>query len=803
MVYTPNQISDAFTKFLDRPPTDFEIKKYSTASPQTIVNLKDTYSKYNPNSLSDYLASKGQDNSLAAREALGQQYGISGIGTAEGNTALLTALKEGRTPTPAQVNGSVYTASSQPINQAAQQETPVQVGDRRIMGDQAQVFGEDGNWHSTQVQPDLGGSVQTAGATMNADTPNDITADPGVVASKKAVDEALTGYQGYQRQVADIDNQIAKLRQTIQGAMKDKEEQAAASGGVVSRAQIASEVAFQTQGIQKQINELLNQRAPLAAAQSQYSKILEQARKDYTDSQNNYFKAANLSLAKDKQETSAAQNQARIEQGQQKIDTQASQFNQKQEQQQSQFAQKLEQAGWKSSKVNQYDEYGNVVGQKVVWTQNPSDKTGFDQNGQIVSVNNSVPTTTINLINNAGGIKWTGAKWQTDLGAKDSGIKAADGGTFALFPTIDAGNKAQRYLFTSSTYSNLTVDQALKKWSNNGYGAEIVPSIDKNTKVSALTPQQVDSIMQAQKVREGYGSSTSGSDVAAPKVNMASDATVDMSSPGYATSTVLYEGKDTQLTQAYIDKTAIAAIMNGGVIPSGAVRGTRGLPMVQTNAIKARIGQLDPGGNLALNKTMAQAWGKNLGKQIEYATKLERSLNSADADLQQVIANFKGKVNDKQAPIANIIANFKKYNLNPGDVSAYKASIQEIQRIYAQVFSTGGSVQGTNIAAKDVIDGNISVSDLEKVANQLQALGKIDVEKAYDQVKKAQSEISNIVPGVNSANSSQNTVKIGDQNFTVGQIFSDGKYNYSVAPDGSLWRNDGKHIDGNTGQVIE
>lgn len=742
MAYTPNQLIDVFQSSLNRAPTDYELNKFSTASPQTLATLKDTYGKMNTNSsISDYLAYKGTDPSIQSRTALGQQYGIGNIGTAEGNTALLNKLKSGEQPTTTPVQGTITPAVTQEQPQTVVPPTQ-----------------QDGTVVQPQTdQPQLNGTVKTAAdGTQPQTPPPTVETHPAVVQAKTAVDEALKGYQDYQKQVAEIDSTIAQLRSSIAGALKDKEAQAAASGGVVSRAQIAAEVAGQSQGIQKQINDLLTQRAPLATAQSQYSAALQQSRNDLKDAQANFFKEQTL-----------GQGQQKIEQAGAKMDVQQVQFAEKQAQQQQQFTQKLEQSGWKSTKVNQYDEYGNVVGQSNVWTQNPADKTGFNAQGQVVNVSNDpkATPTAINLINNAGGIKWTGADWQVKLGMTDSGIKASDGGTFALPPSIEAGNQAQKQLFTSSTYSGLTLNDALKKWSTNGYGSEIVKGIPATTKVKDLTPAQVDQIMTAQKAREGYGGggNTDNSSVAIPKVPLNTSSTVDISTPGYSTSFVTFDGKNTQMNQSYIDKIAIQAIVNGGVIPSGAARGTKGLPIVQTNAIKARIGQLDPGGSLQLNKAKAQAWGKTLGKQIDYAVNLDRSLKSADESFQQVLTRFKGTgINDYSMPLANLLDNAKKYNLGSNDVSAFKASLKELGALYAQVFAKSGSVAGVNDKANEIIDGNISLDNLKGVLEQLQTQGKIDVDVANKSIQGVEGQISNIVPGSSRQPTADNTQLFSD-----------------------------------------
>lgn len=88
------------------------------------------------------------------------------------------------------------------------------------------------------------------------------------------------------------------------------------------------------------------------------------------------------------------------------------------------------------------------------------------------------------------------------FGGTDSGISGQDGGTFAQFSSPQAGLQAAEQLLTSPTYSNLTVDQALEKWSNNGYGAQGVTDIDGSTPMSQLTQGQLDQLTQDMAQRE-------------------------------------------------------------------------------------------------------------------------------------------------------------------------------------------------------------------------------------------------------------------------------------------------------------
>ena len=81
------------------------------------------------------------------------------------------------------------------------------------------------------------------------------------------------------------------------------------------------------------------------------------------------------------------------------------------------------------------------------------------------------------------------------------GRRATDGGVFAKFPTVEAGLQAQKDLLTSGSYANLTVANAMRRWSNNGYGADLYPQI-ANKKMKDLTPQELNELVLRQTKRE-------------------------------------------------------------------------------------------------------------------------------------------------------------------------------------------------------------------------------------------------------------------------------------------------------------
>lgn len=80
---------------------------------------------------------------------------------------------------------------------------------------------------------------------------------------------------------------------------------------------------------------------------------------------------------------------------------------------------------------------------------------------------------------------------------------ATDGGQFLVFDSPQAGFDAAARLLQTSGYRGLTVDGAMRRWSNNGYGGEVAPAI-KNKTIASLTPAELQSLVDAMARREGY-----------------------------------------------------------------------------------------------------------------------------------------------------------------------------------------------------------------------------------------------------------------------------------------------------------
>ena len=83
------------------------------------------------------------------------------------------------------------------------------------------------------------------------------------------------------------------------------------------------------------------------------------------------------------------------------------------------------------------------------------------------------------------------------------GTKATDGGVFANFPDVESGMKAAKKLLSSNSYKDLPLDKALKRWSGNGYGAELVPEFKGKT-IAQLSDSELNILINKMKQREGW-----------------------------------------------------------------------------------------------------------------------------------------------------------------------------------------------------------------------------------------------------------------------------------------------------------
>ena len=329
MALLPTQIDPVFQNAFGRNATDYEVSQYENASTQDLANVPNVYNSLNKDSsIVDYLKYNGQDPSMSNRQALASKYGISNVGTAEGNMSLLKALQTGSAPAPVATNatnGTVTTAAST----APMTTTPATT--TTTAPTTAPTTSS-----STGTTAPVGGSISSAATssdTSSTPTPTTYTPDPQLA-------QSLSAYQDVQSQIQDIDTRMAGA---LQNAIREIGQ---TGGGPVDESQLQA-------GITERNAPLLALRAQLVSQQSQLGKQYQSL------------------LAADKQNRSdfnTAQSRAITEQNNtanQGIKEQQLAINE----------QKTLQSGVSVQKENTYDEYGTVTGQRIVLIQKNPDGT--------------------------------------------------------------------------------------------------------------------------------------------------------------------------------------------------------------------------------------------------------------------------------------------------------------------------------------------------------------------------------------------------------------------------------------------
>jgi len=84
------------------------------------------------------------------------------------------------------------------------------------------------------------------------------------------------------------------------------------------------------------------------------------------------------------------------------------------------------------------------------------------------------------------------------------GSAATDGGNFAAFPSVETGMKAARDLLRASSYTTLPLEQAMRRWSGNGYGADVAPANLRNKKTGQMTDAELNTLIEYMRKREGW-----------------------------------------------------------------------------------------------------------------------------------------------------------------------------------------------------------------------------------------------------------------------------------------------------------
>lgn len=109
--------------------------------------------------------------------------------------------------------------------------------------------------------------------------------------------------------------------------------------------------------------------------------------------------------------------------------------------------------------------------------------------------------------NNPGNIKF--GNFAKKYGAT-KGQAGTDGGSFAIFPDVETGKEAIADLLRSRNYIGLSVDSAMKRWSNKGYGLDVWGDSEmaQSTIMKNLSDNQISDLIEHMIQREGWKEGT-------------------------------------------------------------------------------------------------------------------------------------------------------------------------------------------------------------------------------------------------------------------------------------------------------
>lgn len=232
-------------------------------------------------------------------------------------------------------------------------------------------------------------------------------------------------------------------------------------------------------------------------------------------------------------------------------------------------------------------------------------------------------------------------------------------------------------------------------------------------------------------------------------------ANIDTKAAGYYDKVIEKAGG---MTQAAIDQAAMAYAVTG-VMPSIGM-GSTGAAGQKRTVIQNRAAELGQGTNIVVNKARLKSLTDSLDVQQKYLDTTQRSVENADAGFNQLLTAFSGSgINTSDSKVKNQWVNdFRKNVTGGGDIRAFDAGLAEVANEYSQVFSRGGQTsESTKKRAQEIMDGNISIKDLQGVQKELQAQGKIVIEGAQKQVDTITDQMGNILGGKETEKTSKPT----------------------------------------------
>lgn len=298
--------------------------------------------------------------------------------------------------------------------------------------------------------------------------------------------------------------------------------------------------------------------------------------------------------------------------------------------------------------------------------------------------------------------------------ATDSGITAQDGGTFASFQSPSAGLDAAIQLLQSPTYADLTVDQAMKKWSNSGYGAEVSPSMNGSQKISSLSQTQIQQLVSDMAKRESGATVETSQTV---NINPPDPSTANNKNVGIAAGT---NNTPNGIYQAALDYMFTGKMPSMGVGSTPSVINTK----TQILAIAGGLAQAS-GANLPDLQALYKANSSAATQNVQRLARVESVLKATQLNfprLEELAANLKASgINITESDLqAGSAAAQQKFGST--DAAAYTELINTIRSDYSAAQAALAGSKGGQFfaeAATHAIPTGLTPDQYEAIKNTL------------------------------------------------------------------------------------
>lgn len=172
--------------------------------------------------------------------------------------------------------------------------------------------------------------------------------------------------------------------------------------------------------------------------------------------------------------------------------------------------------------------------------------------------------------------------------------------------------------------------------------------------------------------------------------------------------------------------------------------------------------QKDPGYNFVTQKASTAATTTSLTDATKYATTVQRSFNTANDNLKNLISYMTtaGINGSSTIPLINDLTNKVKAGVtDAGTIAGFQSALAGLRAEYAQVLSRGGEVtDSSRNSAASLIPDNITPAQLQQVADRLNAEGQNAITEANATVTKLKASVGSNPGGSSSGTSGSGTV---------------------------------------------